>query len=67
MKMNDMPNARMNALPVRAISRDCPNATKRYCDGRFISLTIFSSAAPTSPEPTPGAVLARNSTWRWRA
>ena len=67
MKMNDSPKAMTNALPVRAISRDWPNATKRYCDGRFISSTIFSSAAPTSPAPTPGAALARNVTWRWRA
>ena len=67
MKMNDIPKARMKALPVRAISFDWPNGTKRYCDGRFISLTVFSSAAPTSPEPTPGAVLARKVTCRWRA
>ena len=67
MKMNDIPKARMKALPVRAISFDCPNGTNRNWDGRFSCLTAFSSAAPTSPEPTPGDVLARKVTCTWRA
>ena len=67
MKTNDRPNANTNASPVRLISFDCPNAPKVYSAGSFISLTCRSSSAPTSPEPTPGAVLARNITRRWRA
>jgi len=67
MNRNDRPNANMNASPVRLISFDCPNASKLYSFGSFRSLTAASSAAPTSPEPTPGAVFARNITRRWRA